>query len=193
MYINYDSDSTKQDDVKMRNSEERKSILLALFVLSIIRCQEIQPSSTICSPSQLLCGENLCYDPSYQVCLNNSLCTYPCRLCNQQCLLENQIKLYNDVCYDSAIQQCINGIVVNDIPIWSFEQCEYQTAHCTQYTTKTLISIHPSTVSESSTKASSYASLIYIPSNYILNGFNDLNFSVVNFFFLRIMTCFLNF
>ncbi|CAF1510022.1 unnamed protein product, partial [Rotaria sordida] len=74
-----------------------------------------------------------CYNPTYSVCLNNSLCGYPSGLCNQRCLRYNQacvnnvticnvtnsyyyyrtsrVESCNDICYDSAIHQCINGTI----------------------------------------------------------------------------------
>ena len=76
-----------------------------------------------------------CYNPTYQACFNNSLCDRH-RTCNQQCLPynqvcvnnvivcnvsgyyfnyeTNQIQLCNGVCYDSAIQKCVDGYILSD-------------------------------------------------------------------------------
>ncbi|CAF1514265.1 unnamed protein product [Adineta ricciae] len=76
-----------------------------------------------------------CYDPLYQVCSNNSLCNYPSRVCNGQCMKygevcvnnvtvcnvssyyfyyqPGQIKLCNGTCYDSAIQKCVSEYTIN--------------------------------------------------------------------------------
>ncbi|UJR17725.1 hypothetical protein I4U23_004623 [Adineta vaga] len=73
-----------------------------------------------------------CYDPSYQLCFNNTLCdTF--RVCNQQCLPDNQIcvnntticnitgsyynyqtnqiQLCDGVCYDTTIRQCVSRYI----------------------------------------------------------------------------------
>ncbi|CAF1381484.1 unnamed protein product [Adineta ricciae] len=75
-----------------------------------------------------------CYDPNYQVCLNDALCLQT-RLCDQQCLRENQLcvkdkticnlrnqnwyhnqeswlnvsESCNGICYDPRLEQCIDA------------------------------------------------------------------------------------
>lgn len=75
-----------------------------------------------------------CYDPLYEVSFNNSLCQHPYRSCNERCLRYNevcvnnvtvcnvtsvyhnyeleQIQLCNGICFDSAVQQCVDEQVV---------------------------------------------------------------------------------
>ncbi|CAF1687403.1 unnamed protein product, partial [Adineta ricciae] len=81
---------------------------------------------------------NKCYDPSNQICLNNSLCWYPSRVCNGQCLLDTQLcvnnattctvannSMYytygygaslaqscNGTCYDPPSQTCQSGSIM---------------------------------------------------------------------------------
>ena len=85
----------------------------------------------------------------------------------------NKIKLCNGICYDSAIQRCINGILIDCTPSWSFERCKYEAIDCLQYGNTTLLStltppttkLTSSSLSSSSeipTTTPSYASSIYI-------------------------------
>ena len=139
-----------------------------------------------------------CYDSSEYTCFNNTLCHNQYGTCNQQCLQynqicvnndticnipdwydkyePNQIKLCNGICYHSAIQRCINGILIDCTPSWSFERCEYEAVDCLQYGNTTLLStLTPPTTkltsssfsssSEIPTTIPSYASSIYIQFN----------------------------
>ena len=136
-----------------------------------------------------------CYDSSEYTCFNNTLCHNQYGTCNQQCLQynqicvnndticnipdwydeykPNQIKLCNGICYHSAIQRCINGILIDCTPSWSFERCKYEAIDCLQYGNTTLLStltppttkLTSSSLSSSSeipTTTPSYASSIYI-------------------------------
>ncbi|UJR20086.1 hypothetical protein I4U23_023218 [Adineta vaga] len=115
-------------------------------------------NGTLCSLGQQLCSIKYdgvygtpygssypsCYDPKYQLCLNNFLCD-AARTCNGRCLgirqvcadntticnvtnnypvyQANQIKLCNGICYDSANQQCVGGYAVNCILDPFTQQC----------------------------------------------------------------------
>ncbi|CAF1500081.1 unnamed protein product [Adineta steineri] len=98
----------------------------------------------------------LCYNPTEQVCLDNRLCSYPSQICNERCMgynqvcvnnvticnitnypynQPNQIKLCNGVCYNSAMQQCVDGYAVNCTRDPSTQQCINQSTSSTQPST----------------------------------------------------------
>ncbi|CAF4071853.1 unnamed protein product, partial [Adineta steineri] len=97
-----------------------------------------------------------CYDPNYQSCINNfvcmstQICTGRCMGIKQVCAgntticnvtysyslyQPNQFKLCNGVCYDSTIQRCVGGYVVNCILDPSTQQCINQSTTSTTTTT----------------------------------------------------------
>ena len=119
-------------------------------------------------------GKDFCTPLYNQICVNNhTICSIPDWYDKYE---PNKIKLCNGICYDSAIQRCINGILIDCTPSWSFERCKYEAIDCLQYGNTTLLStltppttkLTSSSLSSSSeiltttTATPSYASSIYI-------------------------------
>lgn len=84
---------------------ERISLWVCIIVLVLIpniQGQNTSNSSLTCSKSEILCGKNICYDPTIQNCTKTEIV---------QCL--NKCGYY---CYNSELQQCLNGTIcgIND-------------------------------------------------------------------------------